>query len=197
MAFWKKSQPNPRDCGLQSIERRQEVRETGNHVATHHPDRFSDAYALTIKKHMGKFNAQSYRDYGGKYSTTVAPEEITVQIGHFSCRRSSTMGPLEVEDSSDVKVANRLYSTVAQLGWCATCPYQGMDEVEANLYDARKAQSEADLAQGQLARALAMDELNAHLASRGNTVEAGSVPDVPVSMPVLGDPTVQMVRKLG
>lgn len=199
MAFFKKTVqlPKPQDCSLQRIEREQVTRRSDKPRIESRPDHTSKAYQDTLQRHSGKFSNATYADKGGKYITRETYPEVTVHTGRFVCRRTAELGDYYVEGGSPVAVSNELYKTVTQLGWCATCPYRGMNEIEANRYDADKAQSEAELANGTLARAQAMEELDAYLKSRGNGVEASAVSEIPAAMPVLSDPAARPPRQLG
>lgn len=172
MAIFKRTQ-KPRDCSLSNvvIGSRAEVK-TGEPV--HRPKHNSQAYHDTIQA-RGEFNDWYYRRVAdGEYIIETPTEEVIVITGVFSCRRLENnpdlTAPLARSGYYEADVAKQVYRVVQKLGLCATCPYSGMSEIEADRYDADANVAEAARLQSERTLAVARQELDAYITENGGQV---------------------------
>gem|GEM_PF-2799016 len=91
-------------------------------------------------------------------------------MGKFTCRRIARDGlqPVTNQSGGGEELVNaQLLFKVQKLGYCATCPYAGMDSVQADEYDARANYAEAERLESEAHLLLAKDELNKALTAQG------------------------------
>ncbi len=130
------------------------------------PDKTSEAYSLTLNRFNGSFGSVGSKSYysavqGGEWLVVEQEVVKTSQLGTFACRRSQNEGlsPVVAEGKDRVLLAQGIYDTVKGLGWCGTCPYFKMDSTEADRYDARAKNAQAE----NLVASLALEQAKAEL----------------------------------
>ena len=172
MAIFKR-QPKPKDCDLSNIKITSHIeKEYGQ--PTHTPIHDSEPYQKTLIA-QGRYDDWYYRNQaGGKFKIETPVSERTVFTGAFSCRRTQNnpnlAAPAARRGFYEADVVGSVYEVAKQLGICATCPYLGMSEVEADQHDAVANGAEAERLQSERLLAVARKELDDFTSKNGGHI---------------------------